>query len=53
LAREEELIRFSVLSGKKEFKNFFKNEKGLIPSSLDDMCREIIVVEDGSELGQC
>ena len=53
LAREEELIRFSVLSGKKEFKNYFRNEKGQIPSSLDHLCREVIVVEDGSEIGEC
>lgn len=53
MAKEEELIRFSVLSGKKEFKNYFKNWEGHIPSSLEHLNREIIIVEDGSEIGEC
>lgn len=54
LVTEEELIKYSVLSGNKDFKSYFANEKGTnIPSSLDHLNKEIILVEDGSEIGSC
>ena len=48
LVTAEELIKYSVISGSKDFKSIFKHERGKnIPSSLEHLNKEIILVEDG------